>query len=77
MNENHAHNLHKEAVEALRETAKTMNITYSAAKQRFTIDQNVEVTELFWKKFYEKNDIDARGVDYCRGCKKFTIYIGE
>lgn len=74
-NESHSHNLHKEAVQALKEAAKAMDITYSAAKQRFTIEQDLETTELFWEKFYEKNDIETEGIDYCRGCKKFTVYV--
>lgn len=73
--EQHWHNLHKEAVVALKETAKIMGITYGAAKQRFTIEQDVEVTEKFWEVFYSKNDVDAMGIDYCRGCKKFNVYI--
>lgn len=73
--ETHTHHLHKEAVEALKEAAKTMDITYSAAKQRFTIEQDLNVTNLFWEKFFEKNNVDAVGIDYCRGCKKFTVYI--
>lgn len=39
--ETHTHHLHEESVEALREVAKAMNITYSAVKQRFTIEQDL------------------------------------
>jgi hypothetical protein len=73
--ETHTHHLHREAVEALKEAAKAMDITYSAAKQRFTIEQDLDVTNLFWEKFYEKNDVDSQGVDYCRTCKKFTVHV--
>jgi hypothetical protein len=73
--ETHTHHLHKEAFEALKEAAKAINITYGAAKQRFTIEQNLEITNLFWEKFYEKNDVDSKGIDYCRTCKKFIVYV--
>jgi len=73
----HWHNLHKEAVVALKETAKSMGITYGAAKQRFAIEQDIDVTEKFWEIFLSKNNVDVRGIDYCRGCKKFNVYVSQ
>ena len=71
----HYHVMHKEAVEALKETAKAMGITYGAAKQRFTIEQSEDVTEKFWEIFYSKNDVETNGIDYCRTCKKFCVHV--
>lgn len=74
-NTEHYHVMHKEAVEALRATAKSMGITYGAAKQRFTIEQDADVTEKFWEIFYSKNDVETTGIDYCHTCKKFYVHV--
>jgi len=71
----HFHSLHKEAVNALKETAEEIGTTYDDVKKRFTIEQNLEVTKKFWENFLKTNPVNAVGIDYCRGCKKFTVYV--
>lgn len=70
----HFHNLHKEAVKALRETAEEMGMTYEDVKKRFTMG-NLNVTKKFWEMFKSKNNVNAIGIDYCHGCKKFNVHI--
>jgi len=72
----HAHQrLHKEAIEALRATAESIGITYGEVKRRFVFEQDLEVTEKFWKFFYSKNDVETNGIDYCHTCKKFYVHV--
>lgn len=73
--EPHVHVMHKEAVIALKQTAKSMGLSYSLVKRRFTVEQDLAVTKRFWEIFHFRNDVDASGIDYCRGCRKFTVHI--
>lgn len=74
----HFHKFNDEAVQALKEAAEEAGTTYEAAKKKFIIKQDWEMTKLFWKHFFRNNPVIDRekiqGIDYCKGCKKFTVY---
>lgn len=69
----HIHQLHKEAVEALRATAESMGITYGAVKQRFVFEQDLEVTEKFWEFFTQKMTLKLLALITAIPAKNFTF----
>lgn len=77
----HFHEFNDEVVKALKDAAEEAGTTYEAAKKKFTIKQDLQMTQLFWKYFFKNNpNIEPEkieGIDYCRGCKKFTVYYSN
>lgn len=71
--EKHQHTTDKIARAALKKTAKAMGLTYAEVLKAFRIEQNLDVTEMFWWFVNSEYPNKFHTVDYCMTCRKFNL----
>lgn len=78
MSGNHAHDhRHDKFVKkAITIAAKKMGIARNSFHSRFVTTNDDAITSCFWVTLWDEYPEfkDSKGIDYCRGCKKFILY---
>jgi hypothetical protein len=71
---NHSHKTDKLARMTLKKVGKSLGIPYMEACKALR-EQDEIVTIEFWKIIWAENGENYNRIDWCPGCKSFTLYL--